>query len=106
MFGFPVTGRGRPRRSGRCWISSDRWGRAALLGLDSHRDALEIHRRVGYLPGDFSAYRRMTGRGYLEFFAALRGLGPSSFDGLADRLACDLEPRISSLSPGTSRSSD
>jgi ABC-2 type transport system ATP-binding protein len=75
-------------------------GKAALLGLDPHRDALEIHRRVGYLPGDFSAYRRMTGRGYLEFFAALRGLGPSSFEGLADRLGCDLEPRIASLSHG------
>jgi ABC-2 type transport system ATP-binding protein len=75
-------------------------GNASLLGLDSHRDVLEIHRRVGYLPGDFSAYRRMTGRAYLQFFAALRGLGPSSFEGLADRLACDLEPRISSLSHG------
>jgi ABC-2 type transport system ATP-binding protein len=75
-------------------------GNASLLGLDSHRDVLDIHRRVGYLPGDFSAYRRMTGRGYLQFFAALRGLGPSSFEGLADRLACDLEPRISSLSHG------
>jgi ABC-2 type transport system ATP-binding protein len=75
-------------------------GRAALLGLDPHRDALEIHRRVGYLPGDFAAYRRMTGRGYLAFFAALRGLPPSSFEGLADRLVCDLEPRIASLSHG------
>jgi ABC-2 type transport system ATP-binding protein len=75
-------------------------GEAALLGLDSHRDAREIHRRVGYLPGDLAAYRRLTGRAYLEFFAALRGLGPTSFGGLADRLACDLEPRISSLSHG------
>jgi ABC-2 type transport system ATP-binding protein len=75
-------------------------GNASLLGLDSHRDVLEIHRRVGYLPGDFSAYRRMTGRGYLEFFAALRGLAASSFESLADRLGCDLEPRIASLSHG------
>jgi ABC-2 type transport system ATP-binding protein len=75
-------------------------GTAALLGLDSHRDALEIHRRVGHLPGDFAAYRRMTGRHYLEFFAALRSLPTSSFEGLADRLGCDLEPRIASLSHG------
>ena len=75
-------------------------GKATLLGLDSHRDALEVHRRVGYLPGDFATYRRMTGRAYLEFLAALRGLTPSSFEGLADRLGCDLEPRISSLSHG------
>jgi ABC-2 type transport system ATP-binding protein len=75
-------------------------GKAALLGLDSHRDALEIHRRVGYLPGDFAAYRRMTGRAYLGFFAELRGLSPSSFEDLSDRLGCDLEPRIASLSHG------
>jgi ABC-2 type transport system ATP-binding protein len=75
-------------------------GTASLLGLDSHRDALEIHRRVGYLPGDFAAYRRMTGRCYLEFFAALRGLPATAFEGLAERLACDLEPRIASLSHG------
>jgi ABC-2 type transport system ATP-binding protein len=75
-------------------------GRAALLGLDSHRDAIEIHRRVGYLPGDFAAYPRMTGRRYLEFFATLRGLPPSSFESLAGRLGCDLKPRIASLSHG------
>jgi ABC-2 type transport system ATP-binding protein len=75
-------------------------GRAALLGLDSHHDAMQIHRRVGYLPGDFSAYRRMTGRWYLEFFASLRGLPPASFEGMAERLSCDLETRIASLSHG------
>ena len=78
-------------------------GKAALLGLDSHSDAMQIHRRVGYLPGEFGAYRRMTGRRYLEFFTALRGLTSSSFEGLADRLGCDLEPRIASLSHGNVR---
>ena len=70
-------------------------GNASLLGLDSHRDVLEIHRRVGYLPGDFSAYRRMTGRGYLEFFAALRGLGPSSFESFGG--SPRMRPRTSDL---------
>jgi ABC-2 type transport system ATP-binding protein len=28
-------------------------GRASVLGLDSRRDAVEIHRQVGYLPGEF-----------------------------------------------------
>jgi len=75
-------------------------GSATLLGLDSHRDGLDIHRRAGYLPSDFAAYPRMTGRTYLEFFAALRGLLHSSFEDLADRLGCELEPRIASLSHG------
>ena len=28
-------------------------GLATVLGLDPHRDSVEIHRRVGYLPGEF-----------------------------------------------------
>jgi ABC-2 type transport system ATP-binding protein len=75
-------------------------GRAILLGLDSHRDALEIHRRIGFLPGDLGVYRRMTGRRYLTFFAELRGVPTQAFEELAERLACDLEPKIASLSHG------
>ena len=78
-------------------------GRCTLLGLDSHRDVLELHRRIGYLPGDFVAYRRMTGREYLGFFAALRDIPPGAFEVLADRLSCDLEPRIGSLSHGNAQ---
>jgi ABC-2 type transport system ATP-binding protein len=75
-------------------------GRATVLGLDAHDDAVEIHRRVGYLPGDFSAYRRMTGRRYLRYLADLRGTPPSAFETLASKLSCDLDPPISSLSHG------
>jgi ABC-2 type transport system ATP-binding protein len=75
-------------------------GRATLLGLDSRADAVEVHRRVGYIPGDFTAYRKMSGQRYLEFFASLRSVGPASFRTLADRLSCDLAPQIGSLSHG------
>jgi ABC-2 type transport system ATP-binding protein len=78
-------------------------GRAAMLGLDSHADAVEVHRRVGYLPGDFAAYRRMTGRRYLAYFADLRGVPASSFEALAAELSCDLEPQIASLSHGNAQ---
>jgi ABC-2 type transport system ATP-binding protein len=78
-------------------------GRAAILGLDAQREAVEIHRRVGYLPGDFSAYRRMTGRRYLRYFADLRGVAASAFESLASKLSCDLDPPISSLSHGNAQ---
>ena len=59
-------------------------GRATVLGLDPQRDPVEIHRRVGYLPGEFSLYEHMTGRDYLMFFAALRGgVDRGSIDRLA-----------------------
>ena len=75
-------------------------GSATLLGLDSHRDAVEIHRRIGYLPGDFAAYPRVTGRRYLGFFADLRGIRHPAFEALAERLSCDLTTPIRSLSQG------
>ncbi len=79
-------------------------GWAEVLGMPSHRDTVEIHRRTGYLPGEMALYDRMTGRDYLRHLAALRG----GVDGgyvleLADRLDCDLGVRIRSLSHGNRR---
>ena len=48
-------------------------GTARLLGLDSRRNAVEIHRRLGYLPSDLALYPAMTGAQTLRFFARLRG---------------------------------
>ena len=78
-------------------------GRATLLGLDSHDDAVEIHRSIGYLPGDFVAYRRMTGRRYLEFFAEVRDVPFGRVESLSRRFASDLEPQIDSLSHGNAQ---
>jgi ABC-2 type transport system ATP-binding protein len=48
-------------------------GRATVFGLDTTRDAVAIHRRVGYLPGEFALYDRLTGGQTLEYFANLHG---------------------------------
>ena len=76
-------------------------GRLTIFGMDSHRASVEIHRRLGYLPGEFAAYERMTGRDYLGYFAELRGgVDPGAIETLASRLDSDLTVRISSLSHG------
>jgi ABC-2 type transport system ATP-binding protein len=76
-------------------------GRARLFGLDSHRDSLEIRRRVGYLPGEFSLYDRMTGGEYLTYLANLRGGVPAErIADIAGRLDLDLGTRIKTLSHG------
>ena len=49
-------------------------GSASLFGLDSRRDSLAIRARLGNLPGDFTADKRLTGRRLLESCAALRGV--------------------------------
>jgi ABC-2 type transport system ATP-binding protein len=76
-------------------------GRASVLGLDSHRDSVEIHRRVGYLPGEFGLYDQLTGVEYLTFLGALRGgAEPARIRSLAERLQLDLAVRIKALSHG------
>ncbi len=76
-------------------------GRASVFGLDSHRDAVRIHARVGYLPGEFSLYDHMTGAEYLTYLASLRGGIPAArIVELAERLDVDLSARIGTLSHG------
>jgi ABC-type dipeptide/oligopeptide/nickel transport system ATPase component len=36
-------------------------GSARVLGFDTRSESLEIRRRVGFLPGDFAMYPRLTG---------------------------------------------
>ena len=43
-------------------------GRATVFGMGSSTSSVEIHRRVGYLPGEFVPYEHLTGREYLDFF--------------------------------------
>lgn len=76
-------------------------GTATLLGLDSRKDAVEVHRRIGYLPSDLALYPKMTGRDVLRFFAKLRGGVDWSFvDALAKRLDANLDKRTGELSTG------
>jgi ABC-2 type transport system ATP-binding protein len=46
-------------------------GRAAVLGVDCHRDSLAARRLVGYLPGDLPIYPDLSARDYLAYLASL-----------------------------------
>jgi len=48
-------------------------GRATIFGIDTTVDPVAIHRRIGYLPGEFVLYNNLTGGQTLEYFANLRG---------------------------------
>ena len=50
-------------------------GRAQVLGLDAHRQSVEVRRSVGYLPGRVRPRRRAPpGGNCFEDFAGLRGM--------------------------------
>jgi ABC-2 type transport system ATP-binding protein len=76
-------------------------GRITVFGLDPRTDAPAIHRRIGYVPGEFGLYERMKVRAYFEAFAAFRhGAGAAAFGKLAERLELDLDRPIHELSHG------
>lgn len=76
-------------------------GGAEVFGLDSRRDAVAIHRQVGYLPGELALEPRLTGRQILTYLANLRGgVEWSLVEQLADRLKLNLEQRFGDYSRG------
>lgn len=77
-------------------------GHATVLGLDSQRETVAIHRRIGNLPSEFSLEDRMTGAEMLRFFADLRSAQdhlPYAHQ-LAERLDADLTRPMRRLSRG------
>lgn len=76
-------------------------GSASILGLDSHADAVEIRKYIGYLPSDLSMYNNLTGMDMITYFANLRGgVDKAYVDELAGRLQADLSKKIGDYSSG------
>ena len=92
----------RRRRSASCSTSSGRRaGPRSVFGIDSRVDPVAIHRRIGYLPGEFALYDRLTGGQTLTYFANLRGgVDPAYQASLIERLDLDPSRRFKEYSQG------
>ncbi len=76
-------------------------GRALVFGLDSVAHSVEIHRRSGYLPGEFGLYDRLTGAQTIEYFANLRGGVDEAYQArLIERFDLDPSRRFREYSKG------
>jgi ABC-2 type transport system ATP-binding protein len=76
-------------------------GRAEVFGIETTADPVAIHRRVGYLPGEFDLYDRLTGTDTLRYFANLRGgVNPAYVAELVERLDLDPSRRFREYSKG------
>ncbi|HSG87010.1 MAG TPA: ABC transporter ATP-binding protein [Candidatus Limnocylindrales bacterium] len=76
-------------------------GRIMVFGVESTRDPVAIHRRIGYIPGEFALYDRLTGRQTMEYFANLRGgVDPAYQAALMERLDLDPTRRFKEYSKG------
>jgi ABC-2 type transport system ATP-binding protein len=76
-------------------------GRATVFGIQTTADPVAIHRRVGYLPGEFSLYDGLTGAQTIEYFANLRGGVELGYQrALIERLDLDPSRRYREYSRG------
>lgn len=67
-------------------------GRVRVLGADPWQDAVKLHHRLAYVPGDVELWPNLTGGEAIDLFGRLRGrINPRRRDELIDRF--DLDPR-------------
>jgi ABC-2 type transport system ATP-binding protein len=76
-------------------------GKAYVFEIESSADPVAIHRRIGYLPGEFALYDRLTGRQTLEYFGNLRGGVDQAYQAqLIERFDLDPSRRFREYSKG------
>jgi ABC-2 type transport system ATP-binding protein len=76
-------------------------GKAFVFGIETTVDPVAIHRRVGYLPGEFTLYDKLTGGQTIDYFANLRGGVDSAYQAdLIRRLDLDTSRKFKEYSKG------
>jgi ABC-2 type transport system ATP-binding protein len=78
-------------------------GTVRLLGGDPWRDAVPLHRRIAYVPGDVTLWPNLTGQQAIDFLARLRGDGTVDTrrrDQLIERFELDPHKKARTYSTG------
>jgi ABC-2 type transport system ATP-binding protein len=77
-------------------------GDVRLLGGDPWRDAVVLHRRIAYVPGDVTLWPNLTGLQAIDFLAGLRGNGVDTGrrDQLIERFELDPHKKARTYSKG------
>jgi ABC-2 type transport system ATP-binding protein len=76
-------------------------GSATLLGGDPWNDAVELHRRLAYVPGDVNLWPNLSGGETIDLLARLRGgVDTARRDDLVERLALDPRKKSRTYSKG------
>jgi ABC-2 type transport system ATP-binding protein len=76
-------------------------GTIRLLGGDPWRDAVALHRRIAYVPGDVTLWPNLTGGQAIDFLARLRGgVNEQRRDALIERFELDPHKKARTYSKG------
>ncbi len=75
-------------------------GTISIFGLDTRRDALAIHRRIGYLPGDVRLPGDLTAKQFLNRYSHMAGQEPVLLPKLLERFDIPMNRKLKSFSKG------
>ena len=81
-------------------------GGARIFGMDVREGSVEIHRRIGFMPGELSLWEGRTGAQIIHYVASVRGDTAGIVkhaDEVAERLQLDTSKRVRDLSSGNKR---
>lgn len=81
-------------------------GGATIFGKDVREHSIEIHRNIGFLPGELNLWKNRTAKQVIEYIASVRGnesTQKKEAGNLADRLKFDMSKKVSDYSTGNKR---
>lgn len=76
-------------------------GEVKIFGKDAWKDAVEIHKRIAYVPGDANLWPNLTGGEVIDIFLKMRGNGQTNKrDELIERFNLDPSKKCRAYSKG------
>lgn len=79
-------------------------GRALLFGLDAKAKSVEVHKRIGYLPGELNLWKGMKGKEVIAYISKIRGTTDLRYaNEISERLGLDTSIKVRSYSTGNRR---
>jgi ABC-2 type transport system ATP-binding protein len=79
-------------------------GSASIFGMDVRENSIEIHKRIGFLPGELNLWQGQKAINVIRYMANVRGgVDMTYVNELAERLNFDLSKRIRDYSTGNKR---
>lgn len=79
-------------------------GAAQLFTLDAKENSVEIHKRVGFLPGELNLWKGQSAQHVIQYIGRVRGMDDTRYAAeLAERLQLDLRKKVRDYSTGNKR---
>ncbi|MBZ0297679.1 MAG: ABC transporter ATP-binding protein [Anaerolineae bacterium] len=79
-------------------------GRASVLNMDAQANSVELHKHIGFLPGELALWKNLSGQEVVNFVGKVRGGVDAAYvKQLSQRLELDLSLKVRSYSTGNRR---